>query len=181
MKRITVKDVMAAKPCWKYTEEIVEKLWKERETLTPQEIAKLDIPAKDRLWAIITCCLNDRQRRHFACDCAELSLSRIENPDSRSVEAVRVARLYADGKTTDEQLTKARNAAYNAAYTVYNATYTVYNAACDAAWSAACDAACDAAWSAAYYAAYYAAWKAAYSASYETLLENAIKYAMEEE
>ena len=170
MKRITVNDIMAADPCEKYTEEVVKKLWAGHETLTPEEIAKLDIPGEDRLWAIISCCLSDRQRRHFACDCAELVLSKAENPDSRSIEAIRVARLYADRKATDEQLTKAHKAACDAAcdtaydrgcYAAYDVAYTACCTACHAAYNAACST----------------AYKAACSATYETLLENAIKYA----
>jgi hypothetical protein len=65
------------------------------------------------------------------CDCAELSLHHFENKypnDNRPRNALKVARLWADGKATDFELS---NAAY-AAYAAYAATAVVYAAAADA-------------------------------------------------
>ena len=79
-------------------------------------------------WAVIGEPLptwNDRTARLFACDCAEWVLCLIENPDPRSIDAVRVSRLFAVGKATAVELAAAR-------------------AAGDAAWAAAWDAAWDA-------------------------------------
>ena len=70
---------------------------------------------------------NDRAARLFACDCAEKALELIEKPDQRSIEAVRVARLYAIGEATDDELAAARDAAW----------YAARAAARDAAWYAA--------------------------------------------
>ena len=47
--------------------------------------------------------------RHTLCDCAETALKYTTDP--RPAEAIRIARLYADGKATDEQLAAARAAA----------------------------------------------------------------------
>ena len=78
---------------------------------------------------------NDRTARLFACDCAEKALELINKPDRRSIEAVRVARLYAIGEATDDELAAAWDAAWDAARA--------------AAWDAARGAAWDAAWDAA--------------------------------
>jgi len=83
--------------------------------------------------------LNDRTLRLFAADCAERALSRVASPDPRSVEAVRVARLFAEGGATESELAAAGDAAWAAAW----------DAAGDAAWAAAGDAAWAAAWDAA--------------------------------
>lgn len=53
----------------------------------------------------------DRELRLFACWCAERALALVEKPDPRSVEAVRIARLYANGKATIQELDQARDAA----------------------------------------------------------------------
>jgi hypothetical protein len=49
--------------------------------------------------------------RTFACDCADRAINRAREAgheiDPRILEAVRVARLYADGKATNEELGKA--------------------------------------------------------------------------
>ncbi len=88
---------------------------------------------------------NDRTARLFACDCAARALRRIDSPDPRSVNAIRVARLYANGNATEEELAAADNSANAAAWS-----------ARDAAWSAR----------AAALSAYYAAWSAYYAASW---------------
>jgi hypothetical protein len=79
------------------------------------EIAALDIPAGDRLWAILSVCLNDRSRRLFACDCADDALARVAEPDPRSVVAVAVARRFATGLATAAELDAAKAAATGAA------------------------------------------------------------------
>ena len=76
---------------------------------------------------------NDRTARVFACDCAERVLPIYEKrypDDNRPRHAIEVARLYADGKATEEELAAARAAAWDAARA----------AARDAAWAAARDA-----------------------------------------
>lgn len=70
-------------------------------------------------WAVIGEPLptwNDRTARLFACDCAEWALSLLDKPDPRSVEAVRVSRLFAVGKATAVELAAAYSAALAAAY-----------------------------------------------------------------
>lgn len=60
---------------------------------------------------------NERTIKLFACDCADYAMSLI-NPDDidpRSIEAIRVARLYIDGKVTEEEMDRAAQAAGAAA------------------------------------------------------------------
>jgi len=80
--------------------------------------------------------------RHFACDCAEevLHLYEQKYPDDlRPRQAIEVARRYADGKVTDEDLDAARIAAWDAARAAgYAWAWNATNAAgCVAAWDAA--------------------------------------------
>lgn len=47
---------------------------------------------------------NERTARLFACWCAEQALALVKKPDPRSVEAIKVARLFADNKKTRANL-----------------------------------------------------------------------------
>lgn len=94
---------------------------------------------------------DDRIARLFACDCVErvLPIYEKEYPDDkRPRHVIEVARLFAEGKTSDRELAAARDAAWAAAW--------------GAAWGAARAAARVAAWVAARDAARAAAWGAAW-------------------
>ena len=78
---------------------------------------------------------DEKTARLFAVKCAIDALSRIANPDPRSINACDVADRYAEGQATRDELAAARAAAGAAAW--------------DAAGAAAGDAALDAAWDAA--------------------------------
>ncbi|MFH1499240.1 MAG: hypothetical protein ABII82_15605, partial [Verrucomicrobiota bacterium] len=72
----------------------------------------MGIPAKDKLWAIFhEGMLSNRNFRLFACNEAEVVLRRERRrgrePDPRSWEVLRVARRYANGKASDEELAAA--------------------------------------------------------------------------
>lgn len=101
-----------------------------------------------------------RALRLFACDAAESALlserAAGRDPDPRSWEAIRVTRLWIDGKATGADWNADWNAAWNAA-----------GAARSAVWSAARSAARGS-------AAERAAWSAAWSAS-ETMLIKRIR------
>ena len=49
--------------------------------------------------------------RLFACDCAERALAHVAEPDSRSIAAIAVARRFANGEVTADQLAAAWDAA----------------------------------------------------------------------
>ena len=84
---------------------------------------------------------NGRTARLFACDCAERALQRISNSDARSVEAIQIARAFANGEATSAEL----DAAWVAAGV---ATWAAAGDARDAAEAAAGATAGDAAWAA---------------------------------
>ena len=86
---------------------------------------------------------DERIARHFACDCAERALARLSRPDPRSVEAVQVARAYADGQATGAELYAAGGAAWAAARGTDrpSARSAAWTTAEGAAWGAASAAA----------------------------------------
>ena len=81
---------------------------------------------------------DDRTARLFACDCAARALRRERRagrePDKRSWEALRVARLYAEGKATNQELIAAGVAA-GYAWTATDVAWTSGKAAAKAAWN----------------------------------------------
>jgi len=109
---------------------------------------------------------NERTARLFAADCVErvLPLFEKERPnDKRPREAIAVARRFANGEATREELAAAWAAARDAAWDAARAA--AWDAAWAAAWDAAWAAAWDAAWDAARAAARAAAWAAAGAAA----------------
>ena len=162
-KRVTVQQVMDWKPCGydgpdngkNYTEARVKRLFGRRKYMAALQLLALDIPYEDRLWGALheelihlrTICL-------FACDVTERALKRERKagrePDPRSWEAVRVSRLYTDGKATAEELGAAgaaAGAAWEAAWEAERAAWAAREVAA-AAWAAAgaARAAAGAAW-----------------------------------
>ncbi len=98
--------------------------------------------------------------RAWGCDCAERALKKAKVTDERSWNAIKVARLYNEGKATKDELAAAGDAARDAAWAAARAAW-------DAAWDAARAAraaARDAAWAAARDAAWAAARDAARAA-----------------
>jgi hypothetical protein len=184
----TVDDIMAERPCDDYTREVVAELV--GDGITAVQCAALDIPIEDRLWAIIYVWLDDRQRRLFAADCAERALecerAAGRERDERSWEAIRVARAYARGGSTDEELDAAWDAAWDGAMDARAARAAAQSAARDAraawaAWAAARDAAWYAAWAATRDGAMdaraaRAAWAAARAAELRWQIDRALEY-----
>lgn len=128
---------------------------------------------------------NERTARLFACDCAEHVLHIFERDyldDNRPRGAIKVARQFANGVATQEELDAARDAARDAVGgAARDAAWTAVRAAArDAARDAARGAARDAAWDAARAAAWTAvggaAWGAARDAEQEWQLAQLMKY-----
>lgn len=164
MKTITYEQFLEFDPCYLYDPEkkaLMESIAQRREHWSALDILELDeIPAEDRLWAVLWEALIDAPLLHeFACRCAERALSRVENPDPRSVRVIEVKRAWIRGEATDDELEAARAAALDAARAATHA------AAWNAAHAAALDAAEDAAWAAARRAARAAAEDAAEDAA----------------
>ena len=93
---------------------------------------------------------NEVNARLFACDCAAhvLPIYEKEYPDDkRPRECIKVARKFAHGKATREEMTAAVDAVGDAAWAAVRAA--AWDAARDAAWDAARDAVRAAAWDAA--------------------------------
>jgi hypothetical protein len=132
------------------------------------EVGKEILPDDDKS-VVRTCRLtrectgwDERTARLFACDCAEhvLSLYEAKYPDDdRPRKAIEVARRYAEGTATREELAAARAAAWAAEGAAGAAAWAAEGAAREAAAGAVWDAAW-AAWAAAGAAARDAAWAA---------------------
>lgn len=80
----------------------------------------------DAIWSFRTLPEHSATWRHYTVDCVERVKHLIKDP--RSLEALRVARLHADGLVTDEQLEQARKAADTAADTAATASSATYAA-----------------------------------------------------
>ena len=99
---------------------------------------------------------NERTARLFTCDCATRALKGERKaghePDKRSRDAVKVARRYAEGKATEQELIAARDAAWDVfhhsnandevasrcafdACDVWDASSAMWHAAEDTAWA----------------------------------------------
>lgn len=50
---VTVDDVMSWEPCKEYSRERVTALFAGRKTITALDVLDMDIPAEDRLWAVL--------------------------------------------------------------------------------------------------------------------------------
>lgn len=100
----------------------------------------------DALWALQAVDEQDREIRNLACDYAEFVLPVWEAKypdDQRPRQAIEVARRYADGMATTDELDVAGTAACDAACDA--SRDAAWATACDAALAAALAAACDAA------------------------------------
>jgi len=126
------------------------------------------------LWLLARTTLNqdDPRLRLMACDFAEAALIYVPAGEDRPRQAIEVARRFAAGDATREELSAAWAAAGDAAWAARSAAGGAAGGAAWAAWAAAGDAAGDAAWAAAGDAARdaaggaaWAAWAAAWAAA----------------
>lgn len=100
-------------PCWLETEEGCARF--ERIAAVKDEWSALDVfdledvSARDKLWSVLHVAFLPPMLLHeFGCRCAEYALSLVENPDARSVKAIRVKRRWMTGEATDDELRVAR-------------------------------------------------------------------------
>ena len=159
---LTHDQIRAWRACW--PPEHLTKVLSRHEIWTPELIAaQQDVPAEHRLWAVLRCC-SDRQQRLLACQWAERALLRERTagiePRASVWTALEVARRYATGEATAQELAFSGEVANHAVW----CSSDVFMAAREsAAWSAS-TAAGDA-WTAAWDAGridVYAAWDAAF-------------------
>ena len=174
LPRVTLDDFLKFEPCWLDDEKgrrrlryYARKLGGSADAL--EILALRMIPAEDRLCAVL--------REEFipapilhecACRCAEDALSRMDNPDPRSINAIVVKRRWIAGEATDEELAAAEADAEAAARVAAEADARAEEADAQAAlasWAAL------AAWIAARAeeTAAWAAWDAAWAVSYTHL------------
>ena len=111
MKKITVREIMKLGPCDRYNIFTIFKLIKFGKT--PLEILGLPISKSDKFWLLLRPDYIPIKQLHIlACDFAQ-EVAYL-NSDPRVQAAIDAKRLWIDGKITDEELKKARDAAYAA-------------------------------------------------------------------
>lgn len=120
MKSLSVEEIQKLGPCWLETAEGRKRFRrigsrKERwSALDVLDLPKEDVSSEDKLWLVLREeFLNARTLHLFACEAAEQALERTENPDLRSIEAIRMKRLWLDGKATNDELAAAGDAAWS--------------------------------------------------------------------
>ena len=152
MKSITYEEFLDFDPCYLGDPDrkaLMDSIAQRQDRWTALDILELkEIPDVHKLWAVLREELIEPEKVHeFACRCAERALSRVENPDPRSVAAIEAKRAWMKGEISDAELAAARDAASGAAWDA--ARDAAWTAAWTAASVAASDAASDAAWDAA--------------------------------
>ena len=118
LPRVTFSEFLKFEPCWQDDERgrrrlryYARKLGGSADAL--EILALRMIPAEDRLWAVLREEFIPAPMLHAcACRCAEDALSRIDNPDPRSINAIVVKRRWIAGEATDEELAAAEAAAW---------------------------------------------------------------------
>ena len=118
LPRVTFDDFLGFNPCWLHNERgrrrlryYARKLGGSADAL--EILALRRIPAEHRLWAVLREEFIPAPMLHAcACRCAEDALSRIDNPDPRSINAIVVKRRWIAGEATDEELAAAEDAAW---------------------------------------------------------------------
>ena len=158
MKTVTPEQFKEFGPCWLETaagRQRYARVAAMRDEWSALDVLALDgVSNEDKLWAVLREEFIDAPVLHeYACRCAEYALTFVREPDSRSIAAIEAKRKWLRGEISNDDLTAARAAAWDAACDAANAAAWAANAAanaaawaaaCDAAWTAA-DAACDAA------------------------------------
>jgi len=109
---VTAEQILSWSPCPEYPESRVRQLV--GAGVTPRQVAEADLPAEDRYW-VLCHLLSPEDQRLLAAAVAERALMAAGVTDSRSWEAIRVARLFAMGEATEAELDAAWAAADAAA------------------------------------------------------------------
>ena len=168
MNSITYEEFLEFGPCYlddPKEKALMDSIAQRQDRWTALDILELEeIPDEDKLWCVLREELIEPEKLHeFACRCARRALSRVENPDPRSVAVIKAKRAWLRGEIADAELDAARAAARDAASdAAWAAAWDAARAAAsDAAWAAARAAARDAASDAAWAATWAAAWDAA--------------------
>ena len=148
---ISVDEMLARCPCCDYDRARLIKLARGRERMTAEEILRLRIPPKDRLWAVMHESLLPAPLLHeLACQFALAALLAARKagrePDPRSWAAIEAKRGWLRGELTDKDLRAAADAAWAAVdhattwADAWTAACAARAAAADATWLSAADA-----------------------------------------
>ena len=133
--KTTLNKIRDAEPCRSGWEKLLRNLGKSRADDDPLAITTIldSNGLDDALWCLRAVDGHRREMRLFAVDCARSVQHMMTDP--RSIAAIDVAELHANGFASDDELTAAWDAARAAAGAA------AWNAARAAAWDAAWDAA----------------------------------------
>ena len=155
MKTITLQEALSAGACYN-AEQIID-LFGDRTELSVKDIAALEIPDADKVWAFTRPHFLDTKEKviRFAVFCAEqcVEIFEAQRPDDKRPQAaVEAAKAWLESPS-DESVEAAANAAAwavrdAAMRTYWAAAWAVRDAASAAAWDAVRDAASAAAWAA---------------------------------
>ena len=157
MKTVTPEQFKEFGPCWLETaagRQRYARVAAMRDEWSALDVLALDgVSNKDKLWAVLREEFIDAPVLHeYACRCAEYALTFVREPDSRSIAAIEAKRKWLRGEISNDDLTAARAAAWDAACDAAWAAWAAWDAAAgaaanaaaaayDAARAAACDAA----------------------------------------
>ena len=164
-KAVNLDVILALRPCMRAREDYQEQMERGYDSWI-EALKDESVAIRDRIWIGIRALPTDKARMLFACWCAEQALDQVHpsKVDDRSINAIAVAKRYANSKATLRELQEAAyaanaaaayadaNAAANAAdaaYAAANAAANAANAAANAANAAAAAYADDAAYAAA--------------------------------
>lgn len=185
MKTVTPEQFKEFGPCWLETAAGRKKYARVaamRDEWSALDVLALDgVSNEDKLWAVLREEFIDAPVLHeYACRCAEYALTFVSEPDYRSVAAIEAKRKWLRGEISNDDLTAARVAAWDAAvaaraavWDAAAAAWVAAAAAAAAAWVA--QAAAAAAWVAVRAAAWDAAAAAAWAAARDAAWEHEIK------
>ena len=142
---VTYEQFLMFEPCWLYDKRKFTRLKKigsrKREWNALDVLRLEEVTIEDRMWAVLREEFLPAHLLHeYACRCADYVLSKIDNPDPRSVNAIKAKRKWLRGEISNKELATARNEARAVAW---NAALDV---ALDAARAVALDAARAATW-----------------------------------
>lgn len=175
---VTYEQFLMFEPCWLYDKRKFTRLKKigsrKREWNALDVLRLEEVTIEDRMWAVLREEFLPAHLLHeYACRCADYALSKIDNPDPRSVNAIKAKRKWLRGEISNKELATARNearaVAWNAALDV--ALDATWVSARDAAWNAALGVALDAARAATLDAARAATWVSAWKDILDILID----------
>ncbi len=106
-KSLTVSECMKCNPCERYPESRVVELWAGRDSLTPQQVAELDISPSDRLWCLLQCFDVSRGALwRWIASQFEAVFAATSEADPRLLAVVVAARDFASGKIASAELAR---------------------------------------------------------------------------